>query len=388
MIPRNQHLQAVRDLLDRHPVVAIIGSRQVGKTTLAQALASGDDPAAQFDLENPTDQARLSDPMLALEPLSGLVVLDEIQHQPELFPVLRVLADQSRNDPHERRFLILGSASPKLLRQTSESLAGRIVYHELPGFRLEEVGVERANELWLRGSFPRSFLAEDDDASAEWRRAFIQTFLQRDLPQLGLNIASATMRRFWTMLAHYHGQLWNASELARAFGVNDTTVRRYLDLLTSTFVVRQLQPWHENLKKRQVKSPKIYLSDSGLLHSLLNLETARDLEGHPKVGASWEGFAMAEVVTRLGARPDECFFWATHAGAELDLLVVHGSRRLGFEFKRTSAPKTTRSMHSALHDLKLEQLDVVYPGTTTFPLADNIRALPLVRVREDLDPLT
>ncbi|MFH2009937.1 MAG: ATP-binding protein [bacterium] len=387
MIPRIRHLETARGLLERHPVVAIIGARQVGKTTLAQALAAGEDGVTTFDLEDPTDQARLADPMLALRPLSGLVVLDEIQRQPDLFRVLRVLADQSEKDHQKRRFLILGSASPELLRQTSESLAGRIVYHELPGFRVEEVGAERADTLWLRGSFPRSFLAEGDGASAEWRRAFIQTFLQRDLPQLGVNIASATMGRFWTMLAHYHGQLWNASDLARAFGVSDTTVKRYLDLLTSTFVVRQLQPWHENLKKRQVKSPKVYLSDSGLLHSLLNLDTARDLEGHPKVGASWEGFAMAEVIARLGARPDECFFWATHAGAELDLLVTHGRRRLGFEFKRTSAPKTTRSMHHALRDLKLDRLDVVHPGATTFPLADDIRALSFSRLHEDLDPL-
>ncbi len=365
--------------------MAILGARQVGKTTLARELIEHDErPAEVFDLENPADLARLSEPMLAFKDLEGLVVLDEIQRRPELFPVLRVLADRPGS---QIRFLILGSASPDLIRQSSESLAGRIAYYELGGFTLDEVSPDRMKQLWLRGGFPRSFLAEDDEAGAEWRREFIRTFLERDVPQLGVRIASATLRRFWTMLAHFHGQVWNASEFGRSFGVADTTVRRYLDLLTSTFVVNQLQPWHENLRKRQVKAPKIYLTDSGLLHSLLNLETFVDVERHPKLGASWEGFALNEVRVRLGARADECFFWATHAGAELDLLVVRGNRRLGFEFKRTDAPKTTRSMHTALSDLKLDRLDVVHAGEHTFPLTESIRALSLPRLLDDLEPL-
>ncbi len=385
MIDRPKHLEALQGLMKRHPIVAILGARQVGKTTLARVLLDHDErPAEVFDLEDPADRARLTEPMLALKDLEGLVVLDEIQRRPELFPVLRVLADQP---DREARFLILGSASPDLIRQSSESLAGRIAYYQLGGFTLDEVSPDRMNQLWLRGGFPRSFLADDDETSAEWRREFIQTFLERDVPQLGVQIASTTLQRFWTMLAHVHGQIWNASEFGRSFGVADTTVRRYLDLLTSTFVVRQLQPWHENLKKRQVKSPKIYLTDSGLLHTLLNLETAVDVERHPKLGASWEGFALNEVQARLGARADECFFWATHAGAELDLLVVRGGRRLGFEFKRTDAPKPTRSMHTALEDLTLDRLEVVHAGEHTFPLSESIRALSLSRLLEDLEPL-
>lgn len=385
MIDRQKHLEALQGLMKRHPIVAILGARQVGKTTLARELIKHDEWAADvFDLENPADVARLTEPMLALKDLEGLVVLDEIQRRPELFPVLRVLVDQP---DRKARFLILGSASPDLIRQSSESLAGRIAYYELGGFTLDEISADRMKQLWLRGGFPRSFLAEDDGASAEWRREFVRTFLERDIPQLGVQIASTTLRRFWTMLAHVQGQIWNASEFGRSFGVADTTVRRYLDLLTSTFVVRQLQPWHENLKKRQVKSPKIYLTDSGLLHALLNLETAVDVERHPKLGASWEGFALNEVQARLGARADECFFWATHAGAELDLLVVRGDRRLGFEFKRTDAPKLTRSMHTALADLKLDHLELVHAGEHTFPLAESIRALSLSRLLEDLEPL-
>ena len=323
--------------------------------------------------------------MLALGELRGIVVLDEIQRRPELFPVLRVLADRSGPPA---RFLVLGSASPDLLRQSSESLAGRILYHHLGGFGLDEVGVGKRDELWLRGGFPRSFLAESPAASAEWRREFVRTFLERDLPALGVTIPATTLGRFWTMLAHYHGQTWNGSELARAFAVSHSTVRRYLDVFTSALVLRQLQPWFENLKKRQVKSPKVYLADSGLLHTLLNLETRDDLMRHPKVGASWEGFALSEILSRLGARAGERFFWATHAGAELDLLVVRGHRRLGFELKLTSAPSTTRSMHSALNDLQLERLDVVHAGEHTYPLAERVRALALARFEEDLEPLS
>lgn len=384
-LTRTRHLTTLAKRLERYPVVAILGARQVGKTTLARQFVAGvSDTVTVFDLENPRDLGRLDDPLLALESLRGIVVLDEIQRRPALFPVLRVLADRR---PLPARFLVLGSASPDLLHQSSESLAGRIHYHHLGGFALDEVGVEAADQLWVRGGFPESFLAASDEDSDIWRQDFIQTFLERDLPQLGIRVPAVTLQRFWTMMAHYHGQVWNSSELARAFGVGHPTVRRYLDRLTSALVIRQLQPWFENIAKRQIKAPKVYVADSGLLHSLLNLHSFEDLLRHPKVGASWEGFAMGEVITRLGASPRQCFFWATHAGAEMDLLVVHGHRRLGFEFKRTAAPRVTRSMRTAITDLALERLDVVYAGHETFPLSEPIRALGLSRVLDDLTPL-
>ena len=385
MVERESEVEAVLGLLKRHRVVGILGARQVGKTTLARMIIEHSRRQAEFfDLENPEDLARLQDPMLALKDLRGLVVIDEVQRVSDLFPVLRVLADRPRTPA---RFLVLGSASPELLRQGSETLAGRIVYHELGAFCLEEVGAERHLRLWLRGGMPRSYLARSLRESHEWRRSFVQTFLERDLPQLGININSTTMRRFWTMLAHYHGQTWNASEFARSFGVADTTIRGYLDRLAAALVVRQLQPWHENISKRQVRAPKVYVADSGLLHTLLNLRTQTDLEGHPKVGASWEGFAIEQIRWQLGVERDECFFWATHAGAELDLLVVRGRTRLGFEIKRTTAPKVTPSMRHALKDLKLERLDVIYAGETSFPLAERIRAISLSRLLDDLEPL-
>jgi predicted AAA+ superfamily ATPase len=385
MINRLEQRKRVERLLRNHPVVAIVGARQVGKTTLARDIArSRKGPSRLFDLEDPTDLARMEDPMLALRGLRGLVIIDEVQRKPDLFPVLRVLADRPRLPA---RFLILGSASPGMLKQSAESLAGRIVYHVLQGFSLSELGVSKCDRLWLRGTFPRSYLARSGTESLEWRNNFIQTFLQRDLPSLGVTIPAITLRRFWTMVAHYHGQIWNASEFARSFGVADTTVRRYLDLLSDTFVIRQLLPWRENLKKRQVRSPKIYLTDSGLLHSLLDIRDWQDLEGHPKLGASWEGFALSEVVNRLRASPENCYFWATHAGAELDLLVMHGRKRLGFEFKRTSSPRLTSSMRSALSDLRLTRLEVVYPGEETFEIAPKTRALPLSRILSDLKPL-
>jgi len=385
VIERAQHIAALEALLQHYPVVAILGIRQVGKTTLAkQLLTRYTGPSTVFDLEDPADLARLANPMLALRELPGLVVLDEVQRLPELFPILRVLADRPGTPA---RFLVLGSAGPDLLKQSSESLAGRIAYHDLEGFTLAEVGEAALRTLWLRGGLPCSFLADSDPMSADWRNRFVRTFLERDLAELGIQIPSATLRRFWTMIAHYHGQIWNGSELARAFGVAGTTVARYLDILSGALVVRQLAPWHENLQKRQVKSPKVYVIDSGLLHSLLNLPTFPDLEAHPKIGASWEGFGLAEVIARLGARPEECFFWATHSGAELDLLVVRGRRRLGFEFKYSDAPQITRSMHLALADLKLDRLDMVHAGEHTFPLAERVRALALSRLTEDLAPL-
>lgn len=385
MIERNKEIATLRTLLRRHRVVGLIGARQVGKTTLARRLAQGGSGHIEyFDLENPEDQARLADPMLALKPLRGLVVIDEVQRIPNLFAVLRVLVDRPRRPA---RFLVLGSASPELLRQSSETLAGRIVYHEVAGLSLEEVGVASQSRLWMRGGLPRSFLARSAAESHEWRQGFIRTFLERDMPQLGLGVNATAMRRFWTMLAHYHGQIWNASEFARSFGVADTTVRNYLDRLTSAMVVRQLPPWHENIAKRQVKSPKVYITDSGLLHALLNLRTQADVEAHPKVGASWEGWVLEQVIGRLNVDRQECFFWATHAGAELDLLVVRGRKRLGFEVKRTVTPGVTTSMRHALKDLRLERIDVIHAGGRTFDLADRVRAVAISRLLEDLRQL-
>jgi hypothetical protein len=385
-VHRAGDLQRLRRLLSEHPVVGILGPRQVGKTTLARDLVQDRSrQATVLDLEDPADLARLADARLALEPLRGLVVIDEIQRRPDLFPLLRVLADRPRRIA---RFLVLGSASPELLRQSSESLAGRIAYHELGGLSLQDVGPGQADRLWLRGGFPRSFLARTERQGDEWRRLFVRTFVERDLPQLGVTIPAATVERFWSMLAHYHAQVWNASEFARSFGVSDTTVRRYLDLLSATFVIRTLLPWSENIGKRQVRSPKVYLADSGILHALLGIRERRDLERHPKLGASWEGFALEAVVRRLGVDWRECHFWGTHAGAELDLLVVRGRRRWGFEFKRTSAPAVTKSMRTALEDLRLHRLDVVHGGPQTFALAPRIRAVALARLLDDLEPLS
>lgn len=381
VIARIPHLDEVCAGLRRHPIIGLLGARQVGKTTLARQIAErlGTD-TTHFDLEDPQDLARLADPMLALKPLRGLVVIDEVQRQPDLFPILRVLADRPESPA---RFLVLASASPQLLRQSSETLAGRIHYHELPGFNLAEVGAEALGRLWLRGGFPRAYLAESDAACAQWRQDFIRTFLERDLPSLGVRIPAPTLRRFWTMLAHYHAQVWNGSELARAFGVAHTTVRGYLDLLSSALVLRQLQPWHENLGKRQVKSPKVYVADTGLLHGLLGIETTEGLESHPKIGASWEGFVIEQVLTRLRLRWDDCFFWATHAGAELDLLVIDERGRRGFEIKRTTAPKITPSMRNAIADLRLDRLDVIHAGEHSFPLAENIQAVSMRRLLTD-----
>lgn len=381
-VSRANHVSVVQRLLRRSPVVALLGPRQVGKTTLArQVAAAHGGPTTHFDLEDPRDVARLTDPMLALADCRGLVILDEIQFRPDLFPILRVLADRR---PRRARFLVLGSASPHLLRQGAESLAGRIAFHELPPFSLDDVGTTALARLWRRGGFPRAFLARTDAESMAWRRDFVRTFLERDLPQLGIGIPSGTMRRFWEMLAHVHGNVLNSSELGRSFGVADTTIRRYLEMLEETFVVRTLRPYHANISKRQVRAPKVYIADSGLLHTLLDIDTAAALDRHPKLGASWEGFLLSEVVAHLGARRDQCYFWATHAGAELDLVVVDGPRRRGFEFKRTTAPAVTPSMRSALADLQLERLDVVHAGNDSFPLGPRIHAVAAERLDTDL----
>ena len=382
-VSRRRHLRRLTLLLREFPVVALLGARQVGKSTLArQLVAARRGPTTWFDLENPEDLARLADPGLELRPLRGLVVLDEIQRLPDVFPVLRVLADRPRTPA---RFLVLGSASPELLRQTSESLAGRVAFYELGGFDLHEVSdLER---LWLRGGFPRSYLARSGAAGRRWRDDFLRTFLERDLPGLGSAVPPVTLRRFWTMLAHWHGQIWNGAEFGRAFGVAHTTVRRHLDLLTSVFVVRQLPPWHANVAKRQVRSPKVYIADSGILHALLGLTTREALVSHPKVGASWEGFVVRQIVHLLAARPDQCFHWSTYSGAELDLLVAAGNRRYGFEVKRTEAPRLTTSMRSALETLDLQRLDVVHAGQRLYNLAPRVRALPAAQLSTELRPL-
>ena len=382
-VVRKAPLSRLRLLLREFPIVALLGARQVGKTTLARQLASKRAATTWFDLEDPGDLARLSDPGLELRPLRGLVVLDEIHRLPGVFPLLRVLADRPGTPA---RFLVLGSASPELLRQTSETLAGRIAYCRLDGFTTSEVA--DVDRLWLRGGFPRSYLARSDAASVRWRHNFVDTFLSRDVPELGGSVPPATLRRFWTMLGHWHGQTWNGAEFGRAFGVAHTTVRRYLDLMTSLFVVRQLAPWFENISKRQVRSPKVYIADTGILHSLLGLPTRDALVSHPKVGASWEGFIVAQVIERTAARPDQCFHWSTHSGAELDLLVAAGGRRLGFEVKRAEAPTLTRSMRSAFDTLKLDTLDVIHAGTASYQLAEGIRAVPATEINRVLRPLT
>lgn len=385
MIDRRRQQQIVKRLLGQNPVVAILGARQVGKTTLARRFVEQQGrPATIFDLERSQDVARLEDPELALQDLRGTVVLDEIQRRPELFPTLRVLADRPRKPA---RFLVLGSASPDLLRQSSESLAGRIAYHELSGFTLEEVGIGNLNRLWLRGGFPRSYSARSNRDSRDWREGFVRTFLERDIPQLGITIPAWSLERFWAMLAHYHGQIWNASEFARAFGVSHHVIRRYLDTLQATFMVRVLRPWTANVKKRQVKAPKVYIRDSGVLHNFLEVTSIRDLERHPKIGASWEGFILEAVMQRLDAKPAQCYFWATHTGAELDLLVTHGRHNYGFEIKRTTAPRITPSMRSAMENLPLTRLDIVHAGSGTYPLGRNIRALAAERLLDDLSPL-
>lgn len=372
---RAHYLQEAARLLKIHPVVAILGPRQCGKTTLARQFIR-QLPSAQkasfFDLEDETDLARLETPKLALEELRGLVVIDEIQRRPALFETLRVLADRR---PIRARFLILGSASRDLIRQGSESLAGRIGFMELPPFTAAEVNAKDLRKLWIRGGFPASFLAASVDASRQWRKDYISTFLERDIPALGFRIPSHFMRRFWTMLAHYHGQVFNASEIGGSLGLSDDTMRRYLDVLCGTFMVRRLLPWHENLGKRQVKSPKIYFRDSGVFHALMGLWSEKEIQTHPRLGASWEGWALEEVIRAHGASPEEAYFWATHNDAELDLLIVQDGRRIGYEIKYTDAPRLTPSMRIALRDLKLSQLVVLFPGSQSFPLADNIRAV-------------
>ena len=374
MIARTDLLLRIRQALERSKCVALVGPRQVGKTTLAREFLPVKHPN-YFDLENPIAKVRLSEPMTALEPLEGLVVIDEVQLAPQLFSVLRVLMD---NKPDHGQYLILGSASPKLLQQTSESLLGRIEVIEISGFTLNEVGSDQLERLWRRGGYPNSFLASSEDNSLAWRRNAIGRFVEQDLNALGINVPSPAMLRFWAMLAHYHGQVWNAADPARSMGVSESTVRRYLDHLTQTYMIRQLQPWFENLGKRQVKHPKIYFPDTGLLHSLLGIRDQADLLTHPRSGASWEGFALEQVIHQI--QPDSAYFWAAHSGAELDLLLFKNGQRLGYEFKRGDAPKMTASMRTAQNDLRLDSLEVIYPGAIRYPLAEGVMATPLVSI--------
>ncbi|MBD3337173.1 MAG: DUF4143 domain-containing protein [Candidatus Eisenbacteria bacterium] len=376
MVDRPQLLARIRAALKRSRVVALIGPRQSGKTTAARQIVPPESPR-YFDLEDPASLARLAEPMTALSPLRGVIAIDEVQRRPDLFPILRVLADRK---PLRARILILGSASPGLLRQSSESLAGRLETITMTGFELAELGGKAMPRHWRRGGLPPSYVARSEHDSVRWRSQFTQTFLERDLPQLGINVPATTMLRFWTMLAHYHGNIWNAAEPARSMGLSQPTVRRYLDLLSDLFIVRQLPPWYENLKKRQVKSPKVYIRDTGLLHQLLGIQTEKDLLSHPKSGASWEGYGIEETLRVV--EPTEAYFWATHTGAELDLLLLWRGQRIGVEVKRQDAPRLTPSMRSALFDLKLDQLAVLYPGNTIYEIGHRVRAVPLAALAE------
>ena len=368
---RDSLLNRLKAALERSRAVLLLGPRQCGKTTVARRIVTSDSQN-YFDLEDPRHLARLENPMSALEPLRGTVVIDEVQRRPELFPVLRVLTDRS---PLPAKFLILGSASPVLLRQSSESLAGRIEFLPMSGFSMAEVGLAALAQHWLRGGFPLSFLAGDDETSSRWRRDFVQTFLERDIPQFGFSIPSTTLLRFWSMVAHYHGQVWNSAEPARSLNLGESVIRRYLDLLNDVFMIRILQPWHANLKKRQVKSPKVYLRDTGLLHQLLGIRSEYELLSHPKCGASWEGYAIEEVLRAV--EPDEAYFWATHQGAEMDLLLRKHGRMYGVECKRADAPGMTPSIRIALSDLALKRVAVVYPGPQRYPMAEKVEAVPL-----------
>jgi predicted AAA+ superfamily ATPase len=386
-IARDEYVREIRARLRQYPVVCLLGARQVGKTTLAHEIAKLQTTVTIFDLENPDHVARLDEPMLELGRRRGLVVLDEIQRRPELFPVLRVLADER---PVRRRFLVLGSATPPLLRQSSETLAGRISFIDVGPFDLSEIPRERWTRLWLRGGFPRSYLASSDARSLAWRRDLRRTFLERDLPMLELpnTPAAATLGRYWAMLGHVHAELLNWSELGRSMSVSDATARRYADLLEGTLMIRLLRPWHENISKRQVKSPKLYFRDSGLLHMLLGIRTLSELETHPRVGASWEGFLIETLRRALRAEPDELHFWRTADGAELDLLFIRGRRRFGFEFKRTTAPSMTPSMYHALDDLRLDHLYVIHGGDHRFTMHARAEAVPWTEILELARDLT
>jgi predicted AAA+ superfamily ATPase len=377
MIKRHSVIQRLDDSIKHFRVTALLGPRQCGKTTLARTLnvARGN----YFDLEDPLDQARLQNPRDVLGGLRGLVIIDEFQRQPDLFPILRVLADR---EDQPARFLILGSASPRLMKGASESLAGRVNFIHMGGLNCEEVGTSTRNRLWLRGGFPESYLAASDAVSSRWRRSFIRTFLYQDIPSFGIDVSPERLRRFWIMAAHYHGQTWNSSAIAKSLDISHTTARSYLDILTDSYVMRQLPPYVTNLGKRVVKAPKVYLRDSGLLHSLLQIETLADLQSNPRYGASWEGFALEQLCSVLDLEADGIYFWGTHGGAEMDLIVEHGGKRYGFEFKVTEKPGVTHSMTIARTDLGLEKVYLVYPGQLSFPLRAGMETLGYADIPE------
>ncbi len=374
MIIRSQYQRQLDRILSRSRLGIISGPRQCGKTTLARQYVD-ESSANYFDLEDPSSLVRLDEPMTALSMLKGLIVIDEVQLRPDLFQVLRVLVDRTDFDG---QFLLLGSASGQLLRQSSESLAGRSETLVLRGFNLRELGSESLSLHWLRGGFPLSFLANNEENSLAWRKGFIDTLLQRDFPMWGVRVSATALWRFWRMLAHYHGQTWNAAEFARSLGVGESTVRRYLDLLTDAYMVRQLQPYHANIRKRQVKAPKVYIRDSGLLHQLLDIKTTDNLLTHPKIGASWEGYVIEEIIA--AQQVEEAYFWASHQGAEIDLLFPHQDGLYGVECKRTDSPKITRSIRTALQDLHLEGVKILYPGNKRFHLSEQVEAVPLVDI--------
>ena len=381
LVERPVDAQALRTAMARAPVTLLTGPRQAGKSTLVRRVVSPS-PSSVFDLEDYRDLARLAEPMLALRDTGSTIVIDEAQRMPELFASLRVLVDENRRPG---RFVVLGSASPDLTGLGSESLAGRVALVDLSGFRLGDVGAHRLDDLWLRGGLPESFLAADDQASSAWRDDYIATFLERDLAGFGFRFPAATMRRFWTMLAHYHGQTWNGAAVARSIDVSETTVRRLVDALTDALVVRQLPAWFANISKRQVKAPRVYVRDSGLLHRLLGISSRLDLERHPKLGASWEGTVLEHLLMRFG--DTAAAFWSTHGGAELDLRLEIDGQVVGFEIKRTDRPSTTKSMHSALADLALDHLVIVHAGQHRFALTDRITAIGAAELLVAADPL-
>lgn len=379
-IKRKELVADIDSAFKVHPIVAILGPRQCGKTTIAREFSNSKSKEVyHFDLEDPEDLSKLQQPKLALQNLEGLVVIDEIQRLPELFPLLRVLVDRVDN---KANFLILGSASRDLIQQSSETLAGRIQYIQMTPLRVSEIPELDFNKHWIRGGFPLSYLSDSDENSFKWRKAYISTFLERDIPNLGISIPPRSLRRFWTMLAHYHGQVINYSQIARSIQTTDTTVRRYLDILEGTFMVRVLSPWHENIKKRQVKSPKIYIRDSGILHSLLAINNHFEILGNPKVGASWEGYCLEEIINKYDN--EDCYFWATHGGAELDLLVVKGQKRIGFEIKYASSVKITKSLHIAMEELNLDQMTIVVPGKDSYYLSEEVRVVGLEKLIEEI----
>lgn len=376
---RDFYLNKIEELFQIHPAVALLGPRQCGKTTLAEMYSQKkkDPTITRFDLEDPVDLAQLDNPMIALSNLEGLIIIDEIQRRPDLFPILRVLIDRYKG---KQKYLILGSASRDLIKQSSETLAGRIAYLEITPFSTRES--KETDTLWLRGGFPLAYLAETDELAFQWIKHYVTTFLERDIPNLGFSIAPSLLRRFWMMITNYHGSILNLSDLGRSLGVSHTNIRHYIDILTGTFMIRELQPWHANIGKRQVKTPKIYFKDSGIYHYLLGIHSRKELLKHPKLGASWEGFALEEIIRIYNVGPEECYFWGVHSQAELDLLIIKDGQKLGFEFKFMDAPKLTRSMKASIEMLELDCLRVIYPGSKTYSLEEDVTVMPLEKIEK------